>query len=389
MPGEGRASTRSDHRERGQATYEYVGLIVLIAGLVVALVSLTLPARASEAFERAICRITEENCPETRVLATGSPMPRRPLAHGKRHPPDPGQNRPGGRGHPGAPPTDAPRHPPTPDDGPSDDGQPTPVGVPTPPDEPTPVRPVDPGDSSPQTGGNKQSCKGNQNPAPGQFPKACVPDPDLGDGAVPDEVERILRDAWVPGVDWLLGHLDFIPFIDEALAYYPHFLLNVSTWFPNTNSPQSDAVALSVLHALKQRQKNVHVVHCANSEKDVPVLCVQNAEQVIPPNAQAFTMGHVIFCKDDCKVKSDEACDKGNCEQPPGTCLGPFKKDCKGTLLAHELVHVEQYETLGDAFVPIYYGVLLPTSGPGCLNALEREAYQVNGNCEGIPLPFL
>lgn len=87
---------------------------------------------------------------------------------------------------------------------------------------------------------------------------------------------------------------------------------------------------------------------CATSPLGFPVTCVEGP-LVMPaalPNASGVTFGHWVFCR----------------------------TTCGGSLLAHEMVHVNQFEMYGDLFGPIY---LLEAAihGAGCDNVYERPAY--------------
>lgn len=93
---------------------------------------------------------------------------------------------------------------------------------------------------------------------------------------------------------------------------------------------------------------------CATSGLGIAVHCVDNVN-VMPsasPTASGVTFGHWIFCK----------------------------TACVGSLLRHEMVHVTQFEGIGDTFGPMYL-LEAAVHGTGCENQYERPAYQVNGGC--------
>ncbi len=87
---------------------------------------------------------------------------------------------------------------------------------------------------------------------------------------------------------------------------------------------------------------------CATSNLGIPVHCVERVTFMpsIPPTVSGVTFGHWIYCK----------------------------VTCVGGLLAHEMVHVRQFEEQGDVFGPLYL-VEAAQHGTGCDNKYEREAY--------------
>jgi hypothetical protein len=94
---------------------------------------------------------------------------------------------------------------------------------------------------------------------------------------------------------------------------------------------------------------------CATSGLGIAVHCVDNVPRMPTPKrtASGVTFGHWIYCK----------------------------VVCQGGLLRHELVHVRQFETYGDAFGPMYLAEAAQ-HGTGCENKWERQAYQeANGTC--------
>lgn len=87
---------------------------------------------------------------------------------------------------------------------------------------------------------------------------------------------------------------------------------------------------------------------CATSAMGFPVHCVEGP-LVMPsalPGASGVTFGHWVFCR----------------------------TTCTGGLLAHEMVHVHQFEAYGDLFGPIYLAEAA-VHGTGCENQYERPAY--------------
>jgi hypothetical protein len=93
---------------------------------------------------------------------------------------------------------------------------------------------------------------------------------------------------------------------------------------------------------------------CAVSDLGIPVHCVEHlrVQPSIPPTAAGTTFAHWVYCKNV----------------------------CAGQLLGHELVHVRQFETYGDAFGPMYL-MEAALHGTGCANKWERPAYEANGGC--------
>lgn len=93
---------------------------------------------------------------------------------------------------------------------------------------------------------------------------------------------------------------------------------------------------------------------CAVSGAGVVVHCVDNVPRMPSAdlNASGVTLGHWIYCK----------------------------AICGGRLLAHELIHVRQFETNGDLFGPMYL-IEAAQHGDGCDNVYEREAYEATGGC--------
>lgn len=337
---------RTRDSQQGQVGVEYVGLAVLVAAVIVTLVALGMPARIGHAIERAVCRISQEQCP-------------------------PWQQRTGPADHP-------PR---------TVDGKPERSAMRDRDREIVRSRPH----ARPIGPTNSSSSSGNGNGSTYVDPD--IPEIDAHGGPLPDRFERLLGDPdHTRAPSWklirkVLGMMDFLPYLDEVAVYYPVIFYNIDTWFEKTNSPKADAVGLSLMYSLlnDETQKNVKVVKCATQD-GVQVLCVHNAEQVIPANARAFTMGHVIFCSDTCTDTVDSCKPTSvKCGKPPAKCMKPLDgKDCRGTVLAHELVHVKQYQQMGsDRFWVEYYMINLPLYGQGCSNPLERPAYRLNHNCKG------
>jgi hypothetical protein len=90
---------------------------------------------------------------------------------------------------------------------------------------------------------------------------------------------------------------------------------------------------------------------CATSGSGAQVYCVENASRLpaADPGAGAVTYGHYVFCT--------MSCDR---------------------LLAHELVHVGQFEQYGDKFAALYLAEAA-RNGTGCGNKYEFEAYTAPG----------
>lgn len=92
---------------------------------------------------------------------------------------------------------------------------------------------------------------------------------------------------------------------------------------------------------------------CGTSGLGFQLRCVENVA-ILPAGsltAYAVTYAHWIFCKGSC-----------------------------GPVMAHELVHVGQFEVGGDGFA-IQYLAEAALHGTGCENQYERPAYQVDGRC--------
>ena len=87
---------------------------------------------------------------------------------------------------------------------------------------------------------------------------------------------------------------------------------------------------------------------CATSGLGIAVHCVEHTtiQPSLDPAASGTTFADWIYCKNV----------------------------CTGGLLAHEMVHVRQFETTGDTFGPLYLAEAA-LHGDGCDNKYEREAY--------------
>ncbi len=94
------------------------------------------------------------------------------------------------------------------------------------------------------------------------------------------------------------------------------------------------------------------------------VMCLWNVPRaavgafIVNDDALAYTQGHYVFCKT-----------RDNCGSPDDI-RDPNQ-------LAHELVHVRQWETYGDAFAGMYLGAEATGNSGPCGNPYEREAYAV------------
>ncbi len=170
--------------------------------------------------------------------------------------------------------------------------------------------------------------------------------PDLNDVA-DRATERLLESLIGP-----LGPFgDISPIADEILDYIPEAGTVVDDVFPGTPAPRSDQLALGIAYGLQQEEADIRTVHCGASSSGIPVICVNNADTVVPDDAAAVTVGHVIFCETECEG-----------------------------LLDHEMVHVEQYEEYGDEFLPLY--ILESAQNGTCTdNRFEDPAYEKGGSC--------
>lgn len=79
--------------------------------------------------------------------------------------------------------------------------------------------------------------------------------------------------------------------------------------------------------------------------------CYENSP-LVPSGVDAWTLHHSIYCR----------------------------STCGETLVRHEMVHVEQYNTQGITFV-VRYAYQAALHGTGCANPWEQEAYAVSGAC--------
>ena len=81
------------------------------------------------------------------------------------------------------------------------------------------------------------------------------------------------------------------------------------------------------------------------------MFCIENVNRLpaADPGAFAVTYGHYIFCRASCNPR-----------------------------LAHELVHVGQFEQYGDKFAALYLAEAA-RHGTGCGNKFELEAYTAPG----------
>jgi hypothetical protein len=94
------------------------------------------------------------------------------------------------------------------------------------------------------------------------------------------------------------------------------------------------------------------------------VMCLWNVPRaavgafMVNDDALAYTQGHYVFCKaqKDCGSPDDR-------HQP--------------NQLAHELVHVRQWEKYGEAFAGMYLGEETRGNSGPCKNPYERDAYDV------------
>lgn len=90
---------------------------------------------------------------------------------------------------------------------------------------------------------------------------------------------------------------------------------------------------------------------CGRSARGVAITCVESVTNLpsANPDAGAVTLGHYIFCRSSCD-----------------------------SLLAHELVHVAQWERYGDRFATMY-AAEASLNGVNCGNRFESEAYLAPG----------
>jgi len=150
-------------------------------------------------------------------------------------------------------------------------------------------------------------------------------------------------------------------------------VLALAAWIGSGSpSPVADAVGTGI--AAAQVGRGASIWPCREHEPNGPlalswrfrlvVLCVGPA--VMPsPTADAFTMGHWVFCR------LAEHCKMGNSRKA----------------LEHEYWHVDQFEQFGDTFMELYALEPARLKGmgkdeSGCENRYERPAYQNNeGRC--------
>lgn len=166
---------------------------------------------------------------------------------------------------------------------------------------------------------------------------------------------------WTPG-----GGLNWIPGSEMAtlLAFHGYILLH-------TSSPAAEAAAFP--QAVAAIASGADLGICATAVTSVgggfgplsaDVLCIWNAPAstvaafVVNDDALAYTQGHYVFCKL-----------KEHCGSPTDVRFP--------NQLAHELVHVRQWENDGDLFAAKYLSAEASGNSGQCGNPYEREAYEV------------
>lgn len=219
--------------------------------------------------------------------------------------------------------------------------------TPTDPSDSAPTNPTDP-DPSPEV-----ELPPVEEPDDGILPDLPgLPDVDLPfdppDLPGPNDIEEALIERILK---MLAGHVgEIATMADEIVSYYRNVGPSVDELFPDTLTPRSDRLALAIAYTLVD--EGSRVVECGTSGEGTPVLCVEGAAKAVPEDADAFTLGHVLFCK----------------------------TVCEDGLLDHELVHVEQFEKYGDSFV-LRYIAESAKNGTTCDNKYEVPAYEENKPC--------
>jgi RHS repeat-associated protein len=150
------------------------------------------------------------------------------------------------------------------------------------------------------------------------------------------------------------------PLLDEAStdAFFDGLCLLGMNFCGNSGrkSPTSiDALAGGELLAFSDPTA---VYGCGTSAGGAAITCVD--AQVMPSMqpADAVTYGHYVFCNGSCH-------------------------DYKRSLLAHEFVHVNQYEVNGDQMAVSYLADLVRNGGYGG-SSYEREAYNTQGFVKSV-----
>lgn|GEM_PF-6637373 len=173
------------------------------------------------------------------------------------------------------------------------------------------------------------------------FELAPCPFESEGSGGLLAELGRELAERLNRGADRVLeGSGRVGRWIDERITGSP--------------SPRSDVAARAMAVALEKTVAGAEVLQCGRTFGGRAVVCVNNVPQAVPEHADAWTLGHFVFCRFECSPGSD--------------------------LVAHELVHVEQFEKYGDAFVAMYLKEAA-LNGTTCNNRFEVPAYERNWPC--------
>jgi hypothetical protein len=147
---------------------------------------------------------------------------------------------------------------------------------------------------------------------------------------------------------------DIANFIEDRFDEFTEALARANRWveerLAGTPTPRSDTAAYALVLVLD----DVELIACGSSSGGFAIYCVNGADEIVPDGADAFTLGHFVFCAVVCEPGSD--------------------------LVAHELVHVEQFEEYGDAFLALY-AKEAALHGTECGNRFEVPAYEENWPC--------
>lgn len=165
---------------------------------------------------------------------------------------------------------------------------------------------------------------------------------------------------------WSPGGIDWIPGSElRTLLRFSGYIMR------HTSSPAAEAAAFP--QAVAAIASGADLGICATAGTSVgggfgpisaDVLCIWNAPAsavagfVVNDDALAYTQGHYVFCK--LKV---------HCGSPTDIYFP--------NQLAHELVHVRQWENDGDLFAAEYLSAEASGNSGQCGNPYEREAYDV------------
>lgn len=167
-------------------------------------------------------------------------------------------------------------------------------------------------------------------------------------------------DGFVEVVNWLARWNKSA----ALLAFHANLLLYTSSPLNEGLAYRQAKVAIRSGAALRICAEDGTSVGGGHGAIRTHVMCLWNVPRfavgafIVNADALAYTQGHYVFCKA-----------KENCGSPSDLRYP--------NQLAHELVHVRQWETYGDAFAGMYLGEEARGNSGQCKNPYEREAYDV------------